>query len=365
MRRAAIILFLIAFPVFAAEQRVAILAYHQVEPVPQLGWSVSVEDFKDQMLYLKTAGFNVVSIADAWDYLSGKRDSLPPNPVVITVDDGFVDAYTTVAPALKQFGYPWSLYIYPHFISRGSTALKWTQVKQLAAAGVDIESHTVHHPHLIRKSQMTKSDDEYAAWLTSELVDSKAEIEKQTGKPVRFLAYPYGDYDEGVEAATAKTYLIGLTSWAGFNTRSTKPTRLYRFPIMSDTTLEQFAKGVGAEMIELRDVTPASSSVSIGSRVAAEIAKPGDLDPASVHIILLGENATGQFDAASGSVTLNISKFTRGKEQVLIYGKRKSDGRPVTATWTFYTSAEAKARHDAIAQRLRELPLHHTQSKRD
>jgi peptidoglycan/xylan/chitin deacetylase (PgdA/CDA1 family) len=358
MRRAAILFFLAASPLIAADQRVAIVAYHQVEPVPQLGWSVSIEDFTDQMRYLRAAGFNVVSIADAWEYLSGKRDSLPANPVVLTVDDGFSDAYTNIAPALKQFGYPWSLYIYPHFISRGSSALRWTQVKQLAAAGVDIESHTVNHPHLTRKSQMARSDAEYAAWLTSELVDSKAEIEKQTGRPVRFLAYPYGDWDAGVEAATAKTYLAGLTSWAGFNTRSTNPMELRRFPMTSDTTLEQFAKGVGAEMIELRDVFPANGSVSTGSRIAANIAQADALDPASVHILLLGENATGQFDAASGRISLSVAKFTRGKEQIVVYGKRKSDGRPVTAAWTFYTSAEAKARHEAVAQRLRELPLH-------
>ena len=343
---------------------VAILAYHQVEAVPRLGWSVSIEDFTDQMRYLRAAGFHVVPIADAYDYLSGKRDSLPANPVVITVDDGFADAYTNAAPVLKQFSYPWSLYIYPHFISRGSDALKWAQVKQLSAAGVDIQSHTVHHPHLMRKSQMSKSDDEYAAWLDSELVDSKTIIEKQTGKPVRFLAYPYGDYDAGVEAATARTYLVGLTSEVGLNTRATKLMELKRFPMTSDTTLQAFAKGVGATVLELRNATPANETVSTASQVSATIVNDDALDPASIHLILLGESATGSYDASTGKVTLSIAKFTRERQQAVIYGVRKSDGRPVTAAWTFYTNANAKARYEAVAQRLRELPLHHTQTKR-
>lgn len=346
------------------QPQVAILAYHQVESEPKLGWSVSVEDFTDQMHFLRVAGFHVVSIADAYDYLAGKRDSLPPNPVVITVDDGFVDAYTNIRPALARFRYPWSLYIYPRFISRGATALAWDQVLELSAAGVDVESHTMNHPHLMHRSHPEMSDADYSSWLNDELAGSKSAIEEKTKKTVRFLAYPYGDYDKTVEEASARAgYLVGLTSWAGLNARTADRFALRRFPMTSDTTLQQFAEGVGAGPLDLRQVYPPNGSVSTSSQISAMVGA-SDLDPATVRIEMLGEKATGSFDAATGRVTATIARFTRPRQHVIVYGERASDHRPVAAAWTFYTSAEAKERYESAARRLRELPLHHDHTKR-
>ena len=137
---------------------IPILAYHQVENVPTMGWSVSTDDFAEQMRFLQAAGYHVIPIAQLSDYLSGKTASLPPNPIVITADDGFADQYTNLNRVIKPFGFPWSLYIYPRFIdAHGATALTWAQVQQLVASGVDVESHTMSHPHLIRRLHSTMS----------------------------------------------------------------------------------------------------------------------------------------------------------------------------------------------------------------
>lgn len=350
----------------AAAVAISILAYHQVEAVPQMGWSVSTEDFNDQMQFLANAGYHVVSIASAYDYLKGTRPDLPPNPVVITVDDGFEDAFTTIAPLLQGRAFPWSLYVYPNFISRGTSALRWEQVAELSAQGVDIEGHTMTHPHLMRKSHPEMDDAQYAAWLHAELADSKSLIEQKTHRPVRFLAYPYGDHDAGVEAEAARCgYVVGLLSWAGPNTRNTNLMELRRLPMESDMTLVKFAAGLGAIPIELQEVSPANDAVGTPRTISAVIAHPAELDPASVHIVLLGENARALYDPRSGRLTLTLDKYTRPRQRVIVYGTRVADGRVAATAWRFYTSAEAKAQYDAIMQRLRELPLHHTQTKRD
>jgi len=358
------LLLAIAPALFAAEPEIAILGYHQVEPVPKMGWSVSVEDFTDQMQFLAAAGYHVISIADLYDYISGTRASLPPNPVVITVDDGFEDAYAEIEPILKRFGYPWSLYVYPNFIG-GISALKWPQVRELSAAGVDVEGHTMNHPHLMRKSHPEMTGDQYDAWLHNELAEGKRVLEQEIGKPVRFLAYPYGDYDEAVEKEAARDgYALALTSWAGFNTRKTPPFALRRTEMTSDTTLAVFARSVGAVPLELNDVSPVNETVGVPEVVSAVIVQAKELDPATVHIALLGESATGKYDPETGRITLTIGKYTRPRQGVIVYGDRASDHHPMATAWTYYTSAEAKTRYDAIAERLRELPLHHTQTKR-
>jgi len=257
------------------------------------------------------------------------------------------------------------LYIYPNFIGHGADALNWPQVVELSNAGVDVESHTVHHPHLMHRSHPEMSDAEYASWLHAELAGSKAIIEARTHKPIRFLSYPYGDYDQTIEhEAAADGYVAALTSWAGFNTEKTKPLELRRIPIESDTTLDAFARGVGAVPLQLSGVSPAAETVATPAAVSATIVQHGELDPATVQIALLGESGAGSYDPATGRVTVTLRKPSRPRQQVIVYGQRLSDRRPMAAAWTFYTSTAAKSRYDAIAQRLHELPLHHTQAKR-
>jgi peptidoglycan/xylan/chitin deacetylase (PgdA/CDA1 family) len=57
-------------------------------------------------------------------------------------------------------------------------------------AGVDIESHTVSHGSLNAKKG--KTDEQYLAWLKSEIVGSKETLKKNLGIQVKAFAYPYG-----------------------------------------------------------------------------------------------------------------------------------------------------------------------------
>ncbi len=357
---------LFAPALFAAEPVIPIAGYHQVEEVPKMGWSVSVEDFTDQMRYLQAAGYHVIPIATLYDYLAGGTATLPPHPIVITADDGFVDSYTNLNGVIAQFRYPWSLYVYPNFIdSRGATALTWAQVKELAQDGVDVESHTMTHPHLIRRLHRKMSDADYALWLHGELADSKRVIEQETGKPVRFLCYPYGDWDAGVIAEAKRDgYLAGVTSWAGLNTRGTSPFELHRSLLESDTTLAMFAESIGALPVGLRDISVAHESVGVPATITAVVTNPRDLDPSTVRLTLLGEQSVSSYDPRTGLLTARIARYTHPRQHVVVSGERASDHRVVTTIWTFYTSAEAKQRYDAGQQRLRNLPLSHTKTTR-
>jgi peptidoglycan/xylan/chitin deacetylase (PgdA/CDA1 family) len=73
--------------------------------------------------------------------------------------------------------------------------MDWDALRAACAAGVEIGSHTVSHPHLPQLP-----DDE----LARELRDSKAHLEAEVGRPCRFLAYPYGHHDERVRRAARR-----------------------------------------------------------------------------------------------------------------------------------------------------------------
>jgi len=225
-----------------------ILCYHEVDPltdthttIPRQSatgsagaemrrYTAAPEQFAAQLDYLQQNDYHVVALADLVDYLEGRCPSLPPRAVVITVDDGWACAATHIAPELRKRSMPFTLFVYPHIVGHGSHALTWPQIEQLAADGVDIESHSWTHPFL------TKSDA-----LERELAGSMAEIHNRTGKTVRFLAYPYGDFNDAVAAAAAQYgYVAAVTTQRAPIERDTPPLRLGRYLIHNDTTLDEF-----------------------------------------------------------------------------------------------------------------------------
>lgn len=75
------------------------------------------------------------------------------------------------------------------------TYLSWDEIREMSENGIEFGSHTVTHPQLSQLSYETCKE---------ELLRSKQIIEKQTAKPVRVLAYPFGgnkDFNETVEKA--------------------------------------------------------------------------------------------------------------------------------------------------------------------
>jgi peptidoglycan/xylan/chitin deacetylase (PgdA/CDA1 family) len=90
--------------------------------------------------------------------------------------------------------------------------MTWDQVRALARAGMDVESHCRRHRVL-----QTLDD----AMLEDELVGSRRELEAQLGRPVRALAYPVGRGINGerrIRDALARAgYQIGMSNKSGVN----------------------------------------------------------------------------------------------------------------------------------------------------
>lgn len=88
-----------------------------------------------------------------------------------------------------------TFFIFPKAIDTALKGYPYVTLKELKELAADplfsIGSHTMSHPYLTQISPQEKK---------KEISDSKAYLEKLTGKPVTALAYPYGDYDASVIA---------------------------------------------------------------------------------------------------------------------------------------------------------------------
>jgi hypothetical protein len=65
-----------------------VLCYHIVESPQDPRMEIGRDAFRQQMRYLSMTGYNVIPLHELYDYVTGKRPSIPRNAVVITFDDG-------------------------------------------------------------------------------------------------------------------------------------------------------------------------------------------------------------------------------------------------------------------------------------
>ena len=119
--------------------------------------------------------------------------------------------------------------------------MKWETIKKLNEEGlIDIESHSLSHPHLSRKSK-GESEEAYEVRVRKELAESKLQIEKKLGKKVEYFAYPYGSYNSTVMRLLKETgYKAAVTVQWDKNNIETNPYALKRRGVFGTMSLKQF-----------------------------------------------------------------------------------------------------------------------------
>jgi peptidoglycan/xylan/chitin deacetylase (PgdA/CDA1 family) len=214
-------------------QVVPILCYHRFGKTCRSALCVSEAAFRAQLQYLKDNGYHTISLAELDDFMSYRR-AIPLRSVVITIDDGYGSIYDIAYPMLKEYGFTATLFIYTDFVGATGMSVTWDQLREMKAAGFEIESHSVTHSDLTLK-QDGESDDAYRARITRELVDSKAILDRELHQKTQFLAYPYSKYNRWVLAQTeAAGYRLGLTVERGANPFFMDPLVLKRNQILKE-----------------------------------------------------------------------------------------------------------------------------------
>ena len=214
MFRAAITFLLLASTLlFSSEvKKIPILTYHRFGVEVSDSMTIKTASFASQLEWLKLNGYTVIPLESAYAYLHGELKSLPAKPVVITVDDGHKSVYTQMAPLVKKYAIPVTLFIYPSAISNASYAMKWEELKELEATKLfHVESHTYWHPNF-KHEKKRLSSEEYAKFVDKQLRGAKEKLEEKMGHEVKYLAWVFGIYDdELLEEAKKAGYKMAFT----------------------------------------------------------------------------------------------------------------------------------------------------------
>lgn len=107
---------------FLMRRRLLILCFHGIALAdehafrPMLFMRESV--FRNRLETIRKNGFPVVSLSEGLSRLSAGQ--LPPNPITITIDDGFYNALSRAAPILQSYSLPATLYLTTYYVEKGT-----------------------------------------------------------------------------------------------------------------------------------------------------------------------------------------------------------------------------------------------------
>jgi peptidoglycan/xylan/chitin deacetylase (PgdA/CDA1 family) len=173
--------------------RVAILGYHDFsETEPETEMRIRTSKFREQMQSIRDRGITVIPMADFIAWKNGEK-TIPKRSVVITIDDGWKSVYTDAYPILKEFNYPYTLFLYKNYVDGGGKALAGKMIQEMIRNGATIGNHSATHPYpLTVKTARNEGPEAYDKFLNAEMLDSKRFLERKFSKTVTIYAYPGG-----------------------------------------------------------------------------------------------------------------------------------------------------------------------------
>ncbi len=195
-----------------ATSSATVLLYHHVADNTPPSTSISPAQFKQHMEYL-SQHHTVVPLQQVIE-ASKNNLPLPENAVAITFDDGYQNIYDNGHPILKSYGFPYTVFINPLEIGTSRIQLTWETIKAMQTEGASFANHTLDHIHMLNK----EPDETPKMWLErvwENVVHAETLITQNTGGSLRYLAYPFGEFNRLLAEKVISEGYIGFGQHSG------------------------------------------------------------------------------------------------------------------------------------------------------
>ena len=189
----------------------SVLFYHRVADSHPNPWTISVADFRRQILWLKQH-CELVSLSEIQKRM---REGGSHRPAVsITFDDGYAENNEHAIPFLLEQQVPTTYFVtfgnvqqqtaFDHDRQAGCPAMPntLTQIHAMSEAGIEIGSHTRTHCDVAALKN--------AAQIYDEVIVAGEQLQQAIGKRIRYFAFPTGMPENMSRAAVTLAKRHGL-----------------------------------------------------------------------------------------------------------------------------------------------------------
>ncbi|CDG19324.1 Putative xylanase/chitin deacetylase [Xenorhabdus doucetiae] len=230
---------------------IPLLTYHHIlndnKHFLHTSTTTSLTAFREQMAYLKRAGYTTISLYELEGYLNGYIN-LPAKVVGLTFDDGLKSVYRYAYPILQENGQKATLFIISSRIKRhpqkwNPDSLQFLSLPELYAMQdvFDFQSHT-HFLHRLGKNKQPILLKRSYHTILYDFARSRRAL-SQFNPHVFYLSYPFGGYNpKAIKAAEQAGFHLAVTTVQGKVKLGDNPFSLKRLYILRTDPIEKMAK---------------------------------------------------------------------------------------------------------------------------
>ncbi|CAG7650710.1 hypothetical protein PAESOLCIP111_06157 [Paenibacillus solanacearum] len=193
------------------KDQVAIIMYHHIDDDAQSPGTIRTKLFQDQLVYLKSKGYQFITLKQFKSYMAG--GSVPNNAVLVTFDDGYESFYINAYPILKRMRIPAVNFVITGDLENPLASyipsLSKDEIIEMTSDTnfIDAQCHTnnMHYtladgnPPLIGRMTVSgrkETDEEYKQRIVGDTKACASALSELYSEPIDAYAYPYGIYDK-------------------------------------------------------------------------------------------------------------------------------------------------------------------------
>jgi len=211
-----------------AAPKIPIIMYHHIrQPQPSdtpilRDLSCAPETFVQHLEAFQKAGYQIITFEDI------ARGDIPAKPLIITIDDGYKDAYLAYQ-FLQQRRLKAVFFVTTKYLG-SPKHLSTAQLQEMSRNGMEIGSHSISHPDLTSLSPERRQ---------KEIKESKQFLENLLGKKIISFCYPAGRENADVRRLVQDSgYLYARTTQPGLGNINTEPYALRTIRVHDTTSAE-------------------------------------------------------------------------------------------------------------------------------
>ncbi|MFE5318828.1 polysaccharide deacetylase family protein [Paenibacillus sp. NPDC056579] len=192
------------------KDQVAVIMYHHVDDDAKSGGTITTKLFEDQLTYLKSKGYQFITLRQFKDFMQGA--SVPHNAVLVTFDDGYESFYINAYPILKSMRIPAVNFVITNDLENPLASyipsLSRDEIVEMTSDTnfIDAQCHTnnFHYklpdgsPALIGRmvtNGKKETDEEYKQRVIGDTQACVAKLSELYPEPIDSYAYPFGYFD--------------------------------------------------------------------------------------------------------------------------------------------------------------------------
>lgn len=221
------------------QKQVPVLVYHNIvendEQKAQNRDNLTINDFEEQIRYLKESGYTTISTDELYDWKKGKID-IPEKSVVLTFDDGYYSFKYLVQPILEKYDYKAICFLI------GTATYEITPEYQENVYGTIGMDEVINHidnvtygSHTYDMHKEIEDGEPIITTKTKEELQTDAQNFKNRLFDAKYLAYPFYTYTKDlVKALKTENYKLAFAGEEEMATQKVDDLKVPRISAIKD-----------------------------------------------------------------------------------------------------------------------------------